>query len=135
MSRNPRVNVSGLGRLPQFAHATRAGDLLFVSGTLGTVGDGFELVDGGSGPQTTQTLTNIRRILQSADLDVDDIVKVSVYLTDMTTFAAMNDAYADFFGDDPPSRITVGCAELALGALVEIECVAHVQSSSEATDR
>ena len=125
MSRNPRINAPGLGRLPQFAHATRAGDLVFVSGTLGTIGDGFDLVMGGAGPQTTQTLNSISRILETAGIDIDDIVKVSVFITDMSEFAAMNAAYDEFFGADPPARITVGAAELALGAVVEIECIAH----------
>lgn len=124
MTRHARIVVDGLGRLPQFAHATVAGDLVFVSGTLGTVGDGFELVPGGAGPQTTRTLQNIEQILVAAGSDIDDIVKVSVFLTDMAQFTAMNEAYSDFFGANPPARITVGCAALALGAVVEIECVA-----------
>ena len=55
---------------------------------------------------------------------MEDIVKVNVYLTDMTTFGDMNDAYMEFFQSDPPSRITVGCSALALGAAVEIDCIA-----------
>jgi 2-iminobutanoate/2-iminopropanoate deaminase len=126
MSHNPRVIVPGLGRLPQFSHATIAGDLVFVSGTLGTVGDGFELVSGGAGPETTQTLRNIGRILEAAGATFDDVVKVSIHMSDMSGFAEMNEAYGMFFGDDPPARITVGCAELALGAVVEIECIARL---------
>jgi 2-iminobutanoate/2-iminopropanoate deaminase len=125
VSGNPRVNAPGLARLPQFAHATRAGELLFVSGTLGTIDDGFELVSGGAGPETRQTLANISSILEAADLGVDDIVKVSVFMSDMAGFPEMNAAYTEFFGDDPPARITVGGVELALGATVEIECIAH----------
>jgi 2-iminobutanoate/2-iminopropanoate deaminase len=125
MTKNPRINVPDLGRLPQFAHATRAGDLVFISGTLGTMGDGFELAAGGTGPETAQTLANIARILDAAGLGVNDIVKVSVYLHDMADFGAMNTAYTHFFGEDPPARITVGGADLALGAAVEIECIAH----------
>jgi 2-iminobutanoate/2-iminopropanoate deaminase len=135
VSRNPRIHVPGLGRLPQFAHATQAGELLFVSGTLGTRGDGFELVTGGAGPETTQALANIGRIVDAAGLEVDDIVKVSVFVTDMSSFGAMNEAYADFFGEDPPARITVGCADLALGATVEIECIARFPSDSDGADR
>ena len=126
MSNNPRVIVPGLGHLPQFCHATVAGDLVFVSGTLGTIGDGFELVAGGAGPETAQTLRNIGRILEAAGATFDDVVKVSVHMSDMSGFAEMNKAYGEFFGDDPPARITVGCAELALGAVVEIECIAHL---------
>ena len=124
-TRNPRIIAPGLGRLPQFAHATVAGDLIFVSGTLGTRGEAFELVSGGAGPETRQTLENIQLILAAAGAEVDDIVKVSVFMTDMSVFGEMNAAYSEFFGNDPPARITVGCAELALGAIVEIECIAR----------
>ncbi|HEX7353830.1 MAG TPA: alpha/beta fold hydrolase [Mycobacteriales bacterium] len=119
-----RLVVDGLGRLPQFAHAGLAGDLVFVSGTLGT-GDGLHLAPGGVGPETAQTLRNIGRILASAGAGWDDVVKVSVYLADMAEFAAMNDAYGAFFEGTPPARITVGGVDLALGARVEIECVAQ----------
>jgi len=120
----PRIVAPGLGRLPVFSHASVAGGLIFVSGTLGTVGDGFELAEGGAGPETTQTLENIRTILEAAGASLRDVVKVSVYVADMADFRAMNEAYAAFFPEEPPARITVGGAQLALGARVEIECVA-----------
>jgi 2-iminobutanoate/2-iminopropanoate deaminase len=123
---NRTIIAEGLGRLPQFAHATVAGELIFVSGTLGTVGEGFELAPGGTGPETTQTLRNIETILKAAGAELSDIVKVSVYVKDMSTFSDMNKAYGEFFGDEPPARITVGGADLALGAAVEIECIARV---------
>lgn len=122
---NRAVIADGLGRLPQFSHATVAGDLIFVSGTLGTLGETFDLALGGTGPQTTQTLRNIETILRAASAELSDIVKVSVYLSDMSTFREMNVAYAAFFPDAPPARITVGGVELALGAAVEIECIAR----------
>ena len=120
-----KIILPDLGRLPAFCHATVAGDFVYVSGTLGTRGDTFSLVDGGTGPQTSQTLANIRRILQAAGADLADVVKVNVFLTDLGTFAEMNEAYLKVFGDDPPARITVGCAALALDAAVEIDCVAY----------
>lgn len=122
---NRSVIAEGLGRLPQFSHATVAGDLIFVSGTLGTLGETFELAAGGTGPQTTQILRNIETILRAAGAELSDVVKVSVYLADMASFREMNEAYSEFFPDSPPARITVGGAVLALGAAVEIECVAR----------
>mgnify|MGYP000710573939 CR=1 FL=1 len=119
-----RIVVDGLGRLPQFAHAGWAGDTLFVSGTLGTT-DGLDLADG-MAAQTTQTLENMARILEAAGAAWDDVAKVSVFMADMAEFSAMNDAYAAFFGDvTPPARITVGGCDLALGAKVEMECIAE----------
>ena len=127
MARSPNKSIvaDGLGRLPQFSHATVAGELIFVSGTLGTLGESFELAPGGTGPQTTQTLRNIETILRAAGAELSDVVKVSVYLSDMGTFPDMNAAYSEFFPQSPPARITVGGAVLALGAAVEIECVAR----------
>jgi len=125
MSNAKKVTVSGLARLPAFCHAVIAGDFIYVSGTLGTKPGSRELVDGGTGPQTTQTLCHIERILQECDASLADLVKVNVFLADMQTFAAMNEAYLAVMGDDPPARITVGRAELALGAAVEIDAVAY----------
>ena len=125
MSKAERINVDGVGRLPAFSHATIAGDLIFVSGTLGTRSRTFELVEGGMGPETTQTLENIKTILEGAGATPDDIVKVNVFVTDMSAFPEMNEAYLEFFGDDPPARITVGCAGLALEAKIEIDCIAR----------
>jgi 2-iminobutanoate/2-iminopropanoate deaminase len=122
---NRPVIAEGLGRLPQFSHATVAGDLIFVSGTLGTLGEAFDLAPGGTGPQTTQTLRNIETVLRAAGAELSDVVKVSVYLADMSTFQEMNEAYSQFFPETPPARITVGGAVLALGAAVEIECIAR----------
>lgn len=121
-----RVVVDGLARLPQFCHATIADGWIHVSGTLGTVGDGFDLAEGGMGPQTAQTLRNIDTILGACGASFGDLVKVSVFVSDMDRFAEMNDAYGRFFVDViPPARITVGKVGLALGALVEIEAIAY----------
>ncbi len=124
MAGRKAVNVDGIGKLPAFSHATLAGDLIFVSGTLGTKAGSFELVPGGTGAETRQTLENIRTILEGCGASLQDVVKVNVFLTDMSTFQDMNRAYLEFFPADPPARITVGCAALALGARVEIDCIA-----------
>lgn len=120
-----KVNVPGLAKLPAFCHAVVAGDFIFVSGTLGTKPDSMELVAGGTGPETEQTLRHIERILATCGATLADVVKMNVYLADMGTFAAMNAAYTAVMGADPPARITVGRAELALGAAVEIDAVAY----------
>ena len=125
-----KVTVEELARLPAFCHATIAGDFIYVSGTLGTQPGTRDLVPGGVGPQTTQTLHNIETILAACGATLDDVVKINVFLADMDTFAAMNDAYLAVMGaphvqDGPPARITVGRAALALGAAVEIDAIAY----------
>ncbi len=119
-----RINVEELGRLPAFSHAVATGDLLFVSGTLGTKPGGLELVSGGAGPETRQALRNIERILAARGAALGDVVKCTVFLADMGDYEAMNAAYLPFFGSAPPARSTLGAAGLALGAAVEIECIA-----------
>lgn len=120
-----KVNAPGLARLPAFCHATVAGDFIYVSGTLGTQPDSMKLVEGGTGPETTQTLRNIETILKACGATLADLVKVNVFLADMKTFPTMNEAYLAVMGTNPPARITVGGAELALGAAVEIDGIAY----------
>ncbi len=120
-----KIDVPELGKLRAFSHATKAGGFIFVAGTLGTKPGSFELVSGGAKAETRQTLENIRAILRGAGADLEDVVKVNVFVTDMSRFAEMNEAYLEFFPKEPPARITVGCSALALGAFVEIDCVAY----------
>lgn len=120
-----KIVVDGLARLPAFSHAVVAGDTIYVSGTLGTVAGSMELAQGGTGPETTQSLDNIETILKACGATLADVVKVNVYLSDLGMFDQMNEAYLAVFGEPPPARVTVGGADLALGAAVEIDCIAH----------
>jgi len=119
-----RVVVEGLGRLPAFSHATVTGDLIFVSGTMGTLPGGLKLVAGGVREQTAQTLRNIETILATQKASLADVAKCTVFLRDMQDFAAMNAAYIPFFRGSPPARSTIAAAGLALDSRVEIECIA-----------
>lgn len=123
--RAKKVNVDSLGRLPAFCHAVMAGGFIYVSGTLGTKPGGLDLVEGGTREQTAQTLRNIETILEECGASLADLVKVNVFLADIKTFAEMNAVYLEIIGSDPPARITVGRADLALGAAVEIDAVAY----------
>jgi 2-iminobutanoate/2-iminopropanoate deaminase len=120
-----KIVVEGLARLPSFSHAVVAGDTIYVSGSLGTLPDSMELIPGGAGPETTQTLSNIETTLHASGASLDDVVKVNVYVSDMAAFNEMNNAYLEVFGASPPARITVGGVDLALNAAVEIDCIAH----------
>lgn len=119
-----KITVPGLARLPTFCHAVEAGGFLHVSGTLGTLGDRFDLAPGGTGPETRRALANIETILTHCGSSLSQLVKVNVFLADLADFPQMNEAYLAVIGDDPPARITVGRADLALGAKVEIDAVA-----------
>ena len=124
--RAKRIVVPGLARLPAFCHATVAGDFIYISGTLGTLPGSMLLAPGGVAGQTTQTLRNIETILQACGAGLDDLVKVNVFLADIDGFGEMNEAYLAVMGDDPPARITVGKAGLALGPAVEIDAIAYL---------
>jgi len=105
--------------------AVRVGDLVFLSGALGTKPGGGGLADGGIEGQTRQALENVKASAALAGVTMGDIAKCTVFLTDVANFQAMNGVYREFFPTDPPARTTVGVAGLVVpGALIEIECIA-----------
>jgi 2-iminobutanoate/2-iminopropanoate deaminase len=105
--------------------AVRVGDIVFLSGSLGTKPGGGGLADGGIEGQTRQALENIKASAALAGVTMADIAKCSVFLTDVANFQAMNGVYREFFPSDPPARTTVAVAALVVpGALIEIECMA-----------
>jgi 2-iminobutanoate/2-iminopropanoate deaminase len=105
--------------------AVRVGDLLFLSGVMGTKPGGGGLADGGIEGQTRQALENVKSALALAGAAMTDVAKCTVFLTDAVNFAAMNQVYREFFPTDPPARSTVAVAALVMpSALIEIECIA-----------
>ncbi|MCZ8203194.1 RidA family protein [Gemmatimonas sp.] len=107
-----------------FSPAVRVGDLVFVSGTLGTTGTGLTLVPGGIQPETRQVMENIKRTLAAAGLGMDRLVKCTAYLADLTEWPAMNEVYRSYFTNGRfPARAAVQ-ATLLNGARVELECIA-----------
>lgn len=115
-------SVAGL----PFSPAVRVGDLLYLSGQLGNVMGTRDLVPGGIGPETRRALENTRTVLEAAGSSLGRVVKCTVYLADIADYEAMNRVYAGFFPVDPPARSTIAGSGLALGARVEIECMATV---------
>ncbi|NIM49243.1 MAG: RidA family protein [Gemmatimonadales bacterium] len=107
-----------------FSTAVRVGNVIYLSGQVGVPSGSRELVAGGVGPETRQTLENIRRVLEHAGSSLDRVVKCTVFLADIADYQAMNEVYRTFFPKDPPARSTVAGSGLALGARVEIECIA-----------
>jgi reactive intermediate/imine deaminase len=107
-----------------FSPVVKVGNLLFLSGQIGNVPGTRQLADTGIVAQTRQTLENITAILAAAGSSLDRAVKCTVFLADVADYAAMNAVYATYFPKDPPARSMVAGSGLALGARVEIECVA-----------
>ena len=107
-----------------YSQAVWAGDLLFCAGQIPLEPATGSIVTGGITEQATRVLENIRGLLQSQGLDFKNVVKSTVFLSDMNNFAAMNEVYARFFTKEPPARSTVQVARLPKDALVEIEVVA-----------
>ena len=109
-----------------YSQAVAAGGLVFVSGQLGLKPGAKEMVPGGITEQTEQVMANLKAILEAAGSSLGQLVKTTVYLQHLEDFAAMNEVYAGYVGDQPPARATIEVAKLPSGALVEIEAVAAV---------
>ena len=103
--------------------------LVFTAGQVGMDPASMELVEGGIEAQTRQVLVNLSHVLTSAESGLNFVIKTTVFLKDMNDFASMNAVYAEFFPEKPPARSTVQVAGLPKGALVEIECVALLNTA------
>ena len=108
-----------------FSEAVRVGNLLFLSGQLGRDASG-RIVPGGIAAETRQTLANIQAALERCGASLDRVVKATVFLADMNEWAEMNRVYVTYFPNHLPARSALGANGLALGARVEIECIAVV---------
>ena len=107
-----------------YNQAIASGGFLFCAGQLGLDPESGELVEGGISNQTRRALENVRAILAAAGVRFEDVVKSTVFLTDLEDFAAMNEIYGEYFTSDPPARTTIQVAALPAGAIVEVEVVA-----------
>jgi 2-iminobutanoate/2-iminopropanoate deaminase len=107
-----------------FSLGVRGGGLLYLSGQVGQDPSTGQLIEGDVTRQTDQILRNIATALAAAGKGLDDVVRVGVYLTDMTNFAAMNEVYARHFTKPYPARTAIGVAALPMGAAVEMDIVA-----------
>ena len=108
-----------------YSPAVRAGDFIFVSGQVPVDPETQEMKLGDIQSETRLVLGNIKRVLEGAGASVEDVVKCSVFLSDGKDFAAMNEVYAEFFGEAKPARTTVVCGFAMPALKVEIDCVAY----------
>jgi len=108
-----------------YSQATRVGDWIFISGQIPIDPSTGELVPGGIAAQTRQVLQNLQAVLTAVGLNLDSVVKTTIYLTDLTMFSEMNEVYATYFRPPYPARATVEVRALPKGAQVEIEAIAY----------
>ena len=108
-----------------YSHGIDSDGLIFLSGQTPISGDTGKIVEGGIAAQTQQCFNNLFGVLAAAGLAPDDVLKVTVFLTDMNDFPAMNEVYKTQFSQPYPARTTIGVAALPLGASIEIELIAR----------
>ena len=120
---SPEFIAATSGPSRPFSPAVRANGFLFLSGQVGTDSTG-RVVAGGIQAETRQTMSNISAVLVRAGSSLDKVVKCTVFMADMTEWGAMNEGYVTFFPQRRPARSAAGASGLALGAKVEIECIA-----------
>src|SRR5262245_29695442 len=106
-----------------YSHAVRAGELLFCSGQIPLDPASGELVGEGAAGQARQCLQNLSAVCEAAGASLDRAVRLTVYLTNIADFAAVNEVYGEFFANAPPARVALGVAALPRGAYVEIDAV------------
>lgn len=114
-----------------FSEAVRVGDMIFLSGQIGNLPGTTELVPGGIEEETRQALENIRSVLERHGSSMDRIAKCTIFLADISEWPRMNAVYATFFAGDKPARSAVAGSGLALGARVEIDCIAVMGEGAE----
>jgi 2-iminobutanoate/2-iminopropanoate deaminase len=119
------INLDDSSPYP-FSSAVRAGDLIFLSGQVGevTVDGTPQLVPGGFDAQARQAMENIKNVVEHAGSSMDRVVKCQVMLADMANWPRFNEIYAEFFPGPKPARDAWGANGLALGAAVEVDCIA-----------
>ena len=125
MPMDRRTVDAGSGAPPAigpYSHAVASGGLLFCSGQLPLDPESGEIT-GSPSEQAAQCLRNLAAVCDAAGTGLDAAVRLTIYTTELGDFDAINAAYAEFFGDDPPARAAVGVAALPKGALVEIDAV------------
>jgi 2-iminobutanoate/2-iminopropanoate deaminase len=106
-----------------YVHAVKAGGLLFCSGQIPLDPRTGDLIDASAAEQAGRCLENLSAVCNAAGTTLGSAVRVTIYVTDISSFAAVNEVYGSFFESDPPARVAVGVAALPRGSKVEIDAV------------
>lgn len=113
-----------------YVHAVAARGLAFVSGQVPLDPSTGELVGTTPAEQAEQALRNLQAVVEAAGATLADVVRTTVYMTDLGAFAEVNEVYARFFGDHPPARAAIGVAALPVGAQVEVDAIVALPESA-----
>ena len=124
MTRSKVSTASAPAAIGPYSQAIILDGMVYCSGQVGLDPATGQLVEGDVRTQAQRALQNLSAVLEAAGSSLANVVKTTVFLTDMANFTAMNEIYASFFGDTPPARSTVAVSELPKGAQVEIEAIA-----------
>ncbi len=107
-----------------YSQAIQAGNMLFVSGQIAIDRNSGNLVSGSLADETHQVMKNLKAVLSAANMDFTNVVKCSIFLKDMNSFAEVNAIYGEYFNANPPARETVEVSRLPKDVRVEISCIA-----------
>jgi 2-iminobutanoate/2-iminopropanoate deaminase len=135
-SKSILLSTSAPAAIGPYAQAVRVGQFVYTSGQVALDPASGNLIPGGIAEQTGRVCENLRAVLNEAGLNLTDVVKTTVFLQNMSDFAAMNEVYARYFAPldvVPPARSTVQVAALPKAGLVEIECIAVIHEEPAPT--
>ncbi|MDD5359550.1 MAG: RidA family protein [Sulfurovaceae bacterium] len=123
------MNIISTKNAPQaigpYSQAIMANGMIYTSGQIGLLPNG-DMAGNGIVSQANQVLTNLKAVLEAGGSSMDMVIKTTIFLADMDDFVALNEVYAEHFGNHKPARSTVAVKTLPKNALVEIECIAVV---------
>jgi len=125
MPKNVVTTNAAPAAIGPYSQAVVAGGFIFISGQIAIDPATGQLVQGNVKTQTRRVIENIKAILNAANADLADVVKTTVYLSDMNDFAAMNEVYGEYFAEDCPARATIQAARLPKDVAVEIDAIAQ----------
>jgi len=131
MSKRVIQTEKGPRAIGPYSQAVQAGNLLFLSGQIPIDPKTGELIKGDIPKQTQQVLENIKGILESQGIGMEDVVKVTIFLKDMGNFSQVNEVYATYFPSSPPARSTVEVAKLPRDVDIEIEAIALTHDANK----
>lgn len=124
MSKNVIYSANAPEPIGPYSQAIQAGELLFVSGQVAIQKSSGNIITGNIQDETHQVMKNLGEILKAASLDFSNVVKCTIFLTDMNNFSKINEAYGSYFANQPPARETVEVNRLPKDVNVEISCIA-----------